>query len=110
MGNEYLLRVAFINLMENGCKFSKDNEAAIAITYFKDKTILRFQDHGIGMDEAELPHIFTPFYRGTNRQFAGGNGIGLSLTKKIIDLHRGTISVSSQKNEGTTFTVELPHV
>ncbi|MEB0303304.1 HAMP domain-containing sensor histidine kinase, partial [Mucilaginibacter sp. 5C4] len=110
MGNEYLLKVAFINLMENGCKFSKDNEAAVAITYFKDKTILRFQDHGIGMDEAELKHIFTAFYRGANQQFAGGNGIGLSLTKKIIDLHKGTIAVSSQKNEGTTFTVELPHI
>ena len=110
LGNEYLLRVAFINLMENGCKFSKDNEAAIAITYFKDKTILRFHDHGIGIDADELPHIFTAFYRGANRQFAGGNGIGLSLTKKIIDLHKGSITVNSIKDEGTTFTVELPHV
>ncbi|HVS90439.1 MAG TPA: ATP-binding protein [Mucilaginibacter sp.] len=109
-GNEYLLRVAFINLMENGCKFSYDNEASIVITYFKEKTILRFQDHGIGMDEEELPHIFTAFYRGANRQFAGGNGIGLSLTKKIIDLHKGSITVSSRKNEGTIFTVALPHV
>jgi signal transduction histidine kinase len=110
LGNEYLLRVAFINLMENGCKFSTGNEATVAITYFKDKTILRFQDHGIGIDEAELPHIFTAFYRGANQQFAGGNGIGLSLTKKIIDLHKGTITVTSQKNEGTLFTVEFPHV
>ncbi|MDN5285008.1 MAG: two-component sensor histidine kinase [Mucilaginibacter sp.] len=110
LGNEYLLKVAFINLMENGCKFSKDKESAIAITYFKDKAILRFQDHGIGMDENELPHIFTAFYRGANQQFVSGNGIGLSLTKKIIDLHRGTITVTSKKDEGTTFTVELPHV
>lgn len=110
MGNAYLLRVAFINLMENGCKFSNDNEVSIAITYFKGKTILRFQDHGIGIDEAELPHIFTAFYRGTNKQFTGGNGIGLSLTKKIIDLHKGEITASSQKNSGTTFTIELPHV
>ncbi len=109
-GNEYLLRVAFINLMENGCKFSSDKETTVAITYFKDKTILRFQDRGIGMDETELPYIFTPFYRGNNRPFAGGNGIGLSLTKRIIDLHKGTIFVASQKNEGTTFTIELPHV
>ena len=110
LGNEYLLKVAFINLMENGCKFSKDKESAIAITYFKDKAILRFQDHGIGMDECELPHIFTAFYRGTNQQFVSGNGIGLSLTKKIIELHKGTITVASKKDEGTTFTVELPHV
>jgi signal transduction histidine kinase len=110
LGNEYLLKVAFINLMENGCKFSKDKESAIAISYFKDKTILRFQDHGIGMDENELSHIFTAFYRGANQQFVSGNGIGLSLTKKIINLHKGTITVTSKKGEGTTFTVELPHV
>jgi signal transduction histidine kinase len=110
LGNEYLLKVAFINLMENGCKFSKDKESAIAITYFKDKAILRFQDHGVGIDESELPHIFTAFYRGANQQFVSGNGIGLSLTKKIIDLHKGTITVTSKKGEGTTFTVELPHV
>jgi signal transduction histidine kinase len=110
LGNEYLLRVAFKNLMENGCKFSKDNEAAVAITYFKDKTILRFQDRGIGIDEKELHHIFDAFYRGGNQKFAGGNGIGLSLTKKIIDLHKGTITVDSQKNDGTIFTVELPHI
>jgi signal transduction histidine kinase len=110
MGNEYLLRVAFINLMENGCKFSAEHESTVAITYFKEKTILRFQDHGIGIDAEELPHIFSAFYRGANQQFAGGNGIGLSLTKKIIELHKGTITVTSQKNEGTTFTIELPHV
>jgi signal transduction histidine kinase len=110
LGNEYLLRVAFKNMMENGCKFSKDNEASVAITYFKDKTILRFQDRGIGIDERELHHIFDAFYRGGNQKFAGGNGIGLSLTKKIIDLHKGTITVDSQKNDGTIFTVELPHI
>jgi signal transduction histidine kinase len=109
-GNEYLLKVAFINLMENGCKFTNDQEMSVAITYYNDKTILRFQDRGIGIDEAEISHIFTAFYRGTNRQFVSGNGIGLSLTKKIIELHKGTISVVSQKNDGTVFIIELPHV
>ncbi len=109
-GNEYLLKVAFMNLMENGCKFSEENESTVAITYFKDKSILRFHDNGIGISEEDLPHIFTPFYRGTNKRYAAGNGIGLSLTKKIIRLHKGDISVSSKVDEGTTFTVELPHV
>ena len=110
LGNEYLLRVAFKNLMENGCKFSKANEAAVSISYSNDKTILRFIDHGLGINEAELPHIFESFYRGANKQFAGGNGIGLSLTKKIIELHKGNIGVTSNLNAGTTFTIELPHV
>jgi signal transduction histidine kinase len=110
LGNEYLLKVAFMNLIENGCKFSEINESSVAISYLTDKTILRFQDHGIGIHEEELPKIFTSFYRGGNKKFTVGNGIGLSLTKKIIDLHQGTITVNSRVNSGTTFTIELRHV
>ena len=109
-GNEYLLKVAFMNLIENGCKFSEEKEATVAITYFNEKTILRFQDNGIGVDAKELPNIFTSFYRGANKKYAGGNGIGLSLTKKIIDLHKGVISIVSMVDEGTVFTVELSHI
>jgi signal transduction histidine kinase len=109
-GNEYLLKLAFMNLIENGCKFSEKNESTIAITYYKDKSILRFQDNGIGINEKELPHIFTSFYRGENKKYASGNGIGLSLAQKIITLHKGEISVISKVGEGTTFTVELPHM
>lgn len=109
-GNEYLLKVAFNNLIENGCKFSETKAITVAITYYKEKTIIRFQDNGIGMEESEIPKIFTSFYRGENKKFAGGNGIGLSLTKKIIDLHKGNIDVISKVREGTTFTLEFPHL
>ena len=109
-GNEYLLKVAFMNLIENGCKFSEEKESTVAITYFKTKTIIRFQDNGIGINNEDLPNIFTPFFRGDNKNFAGGNGIGLSLTQKIIALHNGSISVVSEPGQGTTFTIELPHI
>lgn len=109
-GNEYLLKIAFINLMENGCKFSDDHRINVAITYFKEKTILRFDDTGIGIAEEDLPLIFNSFYRGSNKQFADGNGIGLSLTQKIIWLHKGSIHVTSRKGEGTSFLVEIPNV
>ncbi|MES2652789.1 MAG: HAMP domain-containing sensor histidine kinase [Bacteroidota bacterium] len=109
-GNEYLLKLAFVNLIENGCKFSEAQEVTVSINYFRDKTILRFQDQGIGIDEKDLPHIFTAFYRGTNQNYATGNGIGLSLTKKIVELHRGTIVPQSKTTEGSTFTIEIPHV
>jgi signal transduction histidine kinase len=109
-GNEYLLKVAFLNLMENGCKFSGDHQSTVAITYFDTQVILRFSDTGIGIAPEDLPHIFTAFYRGGNKQYAEGNGIGLSLTQKIIALHKGTIQVSSSPREGAVFTVELPHV
>ncbi|NSL85227.1 sensor histidine kinase [Chitinophaga solisilvae] len=109
-GNEYLLKVAFINLMENGCKFSHPPETTVTLTWFKGHTILRFADEGIGMEKEDLPHIFDPFYRGRNHRFVDGNGIGLSLAMKIVRLHRGNISVASKPGQGTVFTVELPHV
>lgn len=109
-GNRYLLKVAFINLIENACKFSPDRLSSVAISYMDDKIILRFKDSGIGISEKDLPNIFIPFYRGDNKDFSQGTGIGLPLTQKIITLHNGTIQVSSKVNEGTVFTIEIPHL
>lgn len=106
-GNEYLLKVAFVNLFENGCKFSKDYQSLVSVYFLENKIELRFSDNGIGISSEELEHIFTPFYRGTNKIHADGNGIGLSLTKKIILLHKGSISVFSKKEQGTTFIVQF---
>lgn len=106
-GNEYLLKTAFINLIENGCKFSENNTCSITIAFENDKIILRFSDDGIGISEDDLKNIFTTFYRGENQKFADGNGIGLALAEKIILLHKGNISVASKPSKGTTFTVEL---
>ncbi len=78
--------------------------------FFEKKVILRFTDTGIGLPAEDLEHLFTPFYRGTNKNYAQGNGIGMALVDKIIRLHAGTIRVISQPGEGTTFTVELPHL
>ena len=110
LGNEYLLKVAFTNLIDNGCKFSDDRQSTVAISFHAKNVILRFSDTGIGISPEDIANIFTPFYRGANKKYAEGNGIGLSLTNKIIHLHQGSIAVSSRVNEGTTFTVELPHL
>lgn len=109
-GNEYLLKVAFINLMENGCKFSENKTCKVIISYRHDKTILLFKDNGAGIPEEELPYIFNSFYRGSNKKYADGNGIGLTLTQKIISLHKGSIDVASPNKQGTTFTIELSHL
>lgn len=109
-GNEYLLKVAFVNLFENGCKFSEDKQSVASIGFSNNNILIKFSDNGIGISEEELSNIFTPFYRGKNKNFADGNGIGLSLTKKIIDLHYGHISVLSKSEKGTTFSIELPHI
>ncbi|MDW8019614.1 MAG: ATP-binding protein, partial [Chloroherpetonaceae bacterium] len=61
------------------------------------------------IEETEIEKIFTPFYRGKNHAQAEGSGIGLALTKRIVELHRGTIAVRSQLGKGTTFTLEFPN-
>ncbi len=108
-GNEYLLKVAFINLMENSCKFSQNKQSNVSISYDEKNIILSFSDNGIGISPEELQHIFTPFYRGKNKKFADGNGIGLFLTHKIITLHKGDITIQSKENNGTIFKVTIPH-
>ena len=110
LGNEYLLKVAFTNLIDNGCKFSDDRESTVAISFHAKNVILRFSDTGIGISPEDIARIFTPFYRGANKKYTEGHGIGLSLTDKIIHLHQGSLSVASRVSEGTTFTVELPHL
>ncbi len=109
-GNAYLLKVAFQNLIENGCKFSSDHQATVAISFHEENVILRCSDSGIGIAEEDIANIFTPFFRGTNKDYADGHGIGLSLTDKIIRLHHGSLSVNSRLGEGTTFTIEFPHL
>lgn len=107
-GNEYLLKVAFVNLAENACKFSDNQKCTVSINCEERKIILSFTDTGIGIDENDIDKVFVPFYRGANKNFAAGNGIGLPLAQKIILLHKGSIRVDSKKNKGTTFWVELP--
>jgi signal transduction histidine kinase len=106
-GNEYLLKVAFANLIENAGKFSPDHRCCISIGFHQRHTLLRFTDSGIGIPAGDLDNIFIPFYRGANKQYAPGNGIGLSLTQRIIHLHQGAITVESQSGKGTTFTITL---
>lgn len=110
VGNEYLLRTAFVNLMENNCKFSENRTSIVRISYFEQKSIIRFSDTGVGISEADIEQLFTPFYRGENRNYAAGNGIGMALVQKIIAIHLGTIQVNSHLGEGTVFTIEIPHI
>lgn len=108
-GNEYLLKVAFCNLFENGCKFSDPHKCTVSVSFNSKDIILKFSDDGIGIAEKDVQHIFIPFYRGENKEHAYGHGIGLPLTEKIVLLHKGTIAVTSHLSIGTTFTVDLPH-
>ncbi|WP_272939316.1 sensor histidine kinase [Paenibacillus faecalis] len=71
---------------------------------------VRVKDSGIGIDEAHIPHVFERFFKADasrNRE-KGGSGLGLSIVQKIVQLHNGTIEVTSTKGVGTAFIVELP--
>lgn len=67
-------------------------------------------DNGFGMSEKDKENLFTLFYRGRDEKGAKGHGIGMTLSQKIIHLHRGNIAVHSEQGKGTLFVVELPHV
>lgn len=109
-GNEYLLKVAFANLFENGCKFSATRQSTVFVDFDHRSLRLKFADTGIGIPEQDIPNIFRPFFRGANNVTADGSGIGLYLAHKIVTLHGGSISVASVPGVGTTFSVELPHL
>lgn len=107
IGNEYLLKTAFVNLMENNCKYSHNKTSTVEISLIDKRVILRFSDTGIGIPKDEIEHLFTPFFRGTNKKYVQGNGIGLALVKKVIVLHKGIINIHSVVDKGTTFTIEF---
>lgn len=107
-GNNYLLKVAFANILENGCKFSENKMCLASIFHVENKVVITFRDNGIGISEVDLKQLFKPFFRGENQQFSSGHGIGLSLTHKIVLLHKGHIEIESQNGKGTKIIVELP--
>lgn len=106
--NEHLIKVAFVNLMDNGCKYSDDNTVYIHLGSGSDHLIIKISDKGIGIPDEELALIFEPFFRGRNTPGRKGHGLGLAMVRKIIQHHGGNIQVASKIQEGTEFTVTLP--
>lgn len=108
-GNENLLRTAFLNFMDNACKFSPDRSVQVAISFPEGQIEIRFSDRGIGIPPAETERIFEPFYRAPNAHATSkGHGIGLSLCRRIVQLHGGTIRLESTLGKGSSFVVALP--
>lgn len=106
-GNPYLLQIAFLNLMENACKYSDNNYCNVEIEVKNKVLEIRFIDGGIGISEEDQKKIFDLFYRGNNKNYNKGNGIGLSIVKRIIETHGGNISLRSQSRIGSTFKIEF---
>ncbi|GAB3895508.1 sensor histidine kinase [Spirosoma agri] len=108
IGEESLLQTAFQNLMENGCKYSPDERVSVRLSFEPGQVQLTFANRGYGIQPADLPHIFEPFYRSESTMTIQGHGIGLALTQRIIELHKGKISVESVIGNETKFRIILP--
>jgi signal transduction histidine kinase len=109
-GNEELLHTAFMNIVQNACKYSDNGQASISLKADKKEVTLTINNTGPGIPKEELENIFQPFYRVEKSRTTGsGFGLGLSLSRRIIKLHDGEISVSSKPGEQTVFTILLRH-
>jgi hypothetical protein len=106
-GNEGLLYTALINLIENGAKFSPKHTVEVKIKIENQVLLIDFHNEGSEIPANELNQIFEPFKRGSNSRNTKGHGVGLSLTRRIVQLHKGEIKVVSSEIEGTTFTLLL---
>jgi signal transduction histidine kinase len=91
-GNEVLLRSAFVNLLKNGIKYSDDSKVSITMQPEATKTTIRFENRGPVMQPDEVDRMFFPFFRGENAQQKKGFGLGLSIVKRIVELHSCQIS------------------
>ena len=107
-GSEQLIKTAFLNLLENGCKYSNNNSVEVLFNGTSHEIRLDFINSGVGIPEMEIGQLFQPFYRGTNVQDKPGSGLGLALTQKIIELHKGGIEIRSVLAEKTTVKVVFP--
>lgn len=107
-GDESLLRTAFMNLMDNACKYSDNHSVNVYLEIDKDLIKISFKDVGMGIAAAELPYVFDTFYRSATTMSKAGYGIGLALTKRIITMQGASIDVESKVGLGSTFTLKFP--
>ena len=100
----------WINLISNAVKFTgKNGSIEISVSGSEDgRATVSVRDSGVGMTEEEQKHIFDKFWQADSSRSVAGNGLGLSIVKRITQIAGGEITVKSRPNEGSVFTVVLP--
>jgi signal transduction histidine kinase len=107
--DENLVSLIVANLLSNALKYSSDNSEVELYAKNSDSVLeLKIVDHGIGIPDTEIAHLFELFHRASNVGSVAGYGLGLTLVKQCVDLHSGRIEVISSVGEGSIFTVYLP--
>ena len=101
------LNQVFMNILDNACYAIKDNGTIyIKLQKTEKDVIMEFKDTGCGMTQEQAEKIFDPFY--TTKPVGEGTGLGMSISYKVIQNHKGTITVSSEQGKGTVFKIQLP--
>lgn len=111
-GDELSLSEMFVNILGNAIKYSHDgSQIIIQAEEDQNEILISVKDAGIGISPEDLAHIFEGFYRGRDVQNrTAGHGIGLAVSKQIIEAHNGSIAVESELGKGSTFVIRLPAI
>ncbi|SNC65795.1 Signal transduction histidine kinase [Hymenobacter gelipurpurascens] len=108
MGNRQLLSRALKNLLDNALKYSAPSTlVSVQFSHHQGRSHIRIEDHGIGISAKALPQIFQPFFRADNARGVTGHGIGLALSRRIIEVHGGQLTITSQLGQGTTAQISF---
>jgi signal transduction histidine kinase len=106
------MRTVFRNLLENAVKYSLPDSRAVEVSAGENgaRVVVRISDDGPGIPEDEMPNLFEPFYRvdRSRSKKTGGYGLGLSISKRIVEAHGGTIAVENNSTRGASFVITLP--
>ena len=98
------------NILQNILTHSNASQVSLAVTETEQQAKIMVSDNGKGISATDLPHIFERMYQCDHSRSAKGNGLGLSIAKELVSIHKGTITAESVPGTGTTFTITLPKV
>lgn len=108
-GDEVTLVEALVNIIGNAVKYSRDgSQIHVLAQQSGDHVLVSITDTGVGISKEDLPFIFDDFYVGKTGTGVKSSGLGLALTRRIIETHNGSISVESELGKGSTFVIRLP--
>jgi len=109
-GDKEVLDIGLSNIFDNAFRYSPKGKVIVSVSKEGSMVKIVIKDNGIGIDREDMKHIFEKFYRGKNAILMDPNesGVGLFSTKRIIEMHKGNISLDSEVNKGTTIEVRLP--
>lgn len=111
LGSKIYLEKLFINLIFNSINYGKKGGATSIIAKSSGKNIIiTISDNGIGISKKDLPHVFERFYKAdkSHTSYKNSTGLGLAIVKWVVDIHKGTIDLSSVEGKGTIFKISLP--